>query len=170
MLQSRHAYNQGRRCESARNRICGTNAPATLPQLECQLISNRQVLAERSVGREGGREEVNRADATRGRRNLVRRTIGHRLPSATVFFQLLVIGVYLLRLLIANTARRCVTPPISLPPPFPHPHRIDRSSRVRVQEQRSKVFRIDRIHEIQSFEKKALKDKKDEKLEKLFER
>lgn len=119
MLQSRHAYNQGRRCESARNRICGTNAPATLPQLECQLISNRQVLAERSVGREGGREEVNRADATRGRRNLVRRTIGHRLPSATVFFQLLVIGVYLLRLLIANTARRCVTPPISLPPPFP---------------------------------------------------
>lgn len=119
MLQSRHAYNQGRRCESARNRICGTNAPATLPQLECQLISNRQVLAERSVGREGGREEVNRADATRGRRNLVRRTIGHRLPSATVFFQLLVIGVYLLRLLIANTARRCVTPPISLPPLSP---------------------------------------------------
>lgn len=118
MLQSRHAYNQGRRCESARNRICGTNAPATLPQLECQLISNRQVLAERSVGREGGREEVNRADATRGRRNLVRRTIGHRLPSATVFFQLLVIGVYLLRLLIANTARRCITPPISLPPPL----------------------------------------------------
>lgn len=114
MLQSRHAYNQGRRCESARNRICGTNAPATLPQLECQLISNRQVLAERSVGR----EEVNRADATRGRRNLVRRTIGHRLPSATVFFQLLVIGVYLLRLLIANTARRCVTLPISL---FPLP-------------------------------------------------
>lgn len=139
MLQSRHAYNQGRRCESARNRICGTNAPATLPQLECQLISNRQVLAERSIGGEGGereRGEPCRCDAV-VEISLEEQSAAYR--ATTVFFQLLVIRVYLLHPLI------CLNVVSRLPPPN------DESivpTRVCIQ-QRSKVFRIDRIHEIQ---------------------